>query len=195
MPAIVTSVDGAYIFLALEDNSGFPVVVKASRDSIATWTAVYSPGAGSAINVASVPSDSDKILFYGYMGSGIQVVKHIISAVTNTNISPAGLTTKICNTLCPNPSAPNEIIITINTDQDLLRTIDGGANWSSLYATLGVDPTGLAVRWDDPDRVYVTGYDGADVDLLYTPNEGDSVSDVSGAALKAALNVVSVELA
>jgi len=191
--AIAVSADGDHIFLALEDTSGFPVIITCERASLGTFTAAYNPGAGSAANVASVPGNPDLMLFYGNFGSGVQVISHVISTGVNTNISPAGLTTKICNTLAVNPSDSDEIIITINTDQDLLRTIDGGANWSSLYAVLGVDPTGLAVRWDDPDRVYVAGYDGADVDLLYSPNEGDYFTDVSGAALKAAAGVVGVE--
>jgi hypothetical protein len=194
MSAIAISADGDNIFLALEDTSGFPVIVKAARSDLSTWSAVYEPGAGSAANVASVPGNSDKILFYGYFGSGIQVVSHTISTVANVNISPAGLTTKVVNTLCPNPSDPNEFIITVNTDADLLHTDDLGATYTTLYATLGWDATAVAVRWDDPDRVYIGGYDGADVDLLYSPNAGSTVTDESGAALKAALNITSIEV-
>lgn len=194
MPAIATSSDGAYIFLALENASGFPVFLRAERDNLATWTSVYAPGVGTSANVASVPGNSDKMLFYGYFGSGVQVLSHTISTGAEVNISPTGLTTKIVNALAVNPSDPNEIIIAVGTDQDLLRTIDLGANWTSLYATLAFNATGLAVRWDDPDRAFVAGYDGADVDLLYSPNAGAFFSDESGAALKAALNVTNIEL-
>ena len=193
MAAIAVSAGGAYVFLALEDASGFPVFLRAARGDLSIWISVYSPGAGSAANVAAVPGDPDKMLFYGYMGSGIQVVSHVVSTGAETNISPAGLTTKIVNTLAPNPSDPNEFIITADTDQDLLHTADLGTSYAALYATLGFNATGLAVRWDDPDRVYVAGYDGADVDLLYSPNEGDYFTDVSGAALKAAAGVVGVD--
>jgi hypothetical protein len=195
MAAIVTSSDGAYIFMALEDSSGFPVIARAARSNPTTWTSVYAPGAGTAANVASVPGNADLMLFYGNFGSGVQIVKHTVSTGAEVNISPTGLTTKIVNALAVNPSDPNEIIIAVGTDQDLLRTIDLGANWTTLYATLGFNATGLAVRWDDPDRAFVAGYDGADVDLLYTPNEGESIADVAGAALKAALGVVGVEVA
>ncbi len=195
MPAIVTNASGDYVFLALENSAGFPVVVKASRDDLSNWTAVYSPGAGSACNVASVPSNDDLILFYGNFGSGVQILSHTVSTGAEVNISPADLTTKVVNTLCPNPSDPNEFIITTNTDNDLLHTADLGATYTTLYATLGFGATGLAVRWDDPDRVYVAGYDGADVDLLYSPNAGAYFTDVSGAALKAASDVTNLELA
>jgi len=194
LSAIAVSADGDNIFLALENGSGFPVFVKASRSDLSTWTSVYAPGAGSSANVASVPADADKMLFFGYFGSGAQVISHTVSTGAEVNISPAGLTTKIVNALVSNPSDPNEIDITVGTDQDLLTTVNLGTAWSTLYATLGVNATAMAVRWDDPDRVFVAGYDGADVDLLFSPNEGSTVSDVSGAALKAALNVTNVEL-
>jgi len=191
--AIAVSADGDHIFLALEDTSGLPVIITCERTNLGTFTAAYNSGAGSAANVSAAPGNPDLMLFYGNFGSGVQVVSHVISTVTNTNISPAGLTTKIVNCLVSNPSDPNEFIITADTDQDLLHTADLGTSYATLYATLGFNATGLAVRWDDPDRVYVAGYDGADVDLLYSPNEGDYFTDVSGAALKAAAGVVGVE--
>lgn len=194
MPAIATSADGAYVYLALENTSGFPVFVRAARTDLFTWEAVYAPGVGSAANVASVPGNADRMLFFGYMGSGIQVVSHVISTGVETNISPAGLTTKIVNCLVPNPSDPDELAITVNTDFDLLLSANLGTSWATLYASLTFNATGLAIKWDELATVFVAGYDGADVDLLYSPNAGDSVADVSGAALKAALNVCSLEL-
>lgn len=94
MASMCTNADGNYIFMALEDGSGFQIIAKASRSDLMTWEAVYSPGAGTAANVLPVPSNPDLMLFYGNFGSGVQVVKHTISTITNTNISPSGLTTK-----------------------------------------------------------------------------------------------------
>jgi hypothetical protein len=192
--AIATSADGAYIFLALQNSAGFPVFVRASRDNLSVWTEVYSPGVGSSANVASVPGNSDLMIFYGYFGTGVQVISHTISTAAEVNISPTGLAAQVVNTLAVNPSDPNEMMLTVDTAQDLYHTLDGGALWTQIYTTLVFNATGLAVRWDDPNRVFVAGYDGADVDLLWTPNEGASVSDEAGAALGAALGVCSVEL-
>ncbi len=69
MAAIATSADGNHIFMALEDGSGNQVIVKAARSDLSTWTEVYAPGAGSAANVAMVPSDPDAMLFYGNFGT------------------------------------------------------------------------------------------------------------------------------
>ncbi len=193
MPSIATSSDGAYIYLALEDTSGFPVFVRAARTDLNTWSAVYSPGAGSAANVASVPGNPDRMLFFGYMGSGIQVVSHVISTGVETNISPAGLTTKIANCLVSNPSDPNELIITVNTDFDLLYSANLGTAWSTLYASLTFNATGLAVKWDELARVFVGGKPAL-VQLLYSPNEGSFFSNLAGAALGAVANITNIEI-
>jgi hypothetical protein len=206
LSAIATSADGEYIFLALENASGFPVFVRAARADLSTWTSVYAPGVGTAANVASVPGNADLMLFFGYFGSGVQVLSHVVSTGAETNISPAGLTTKVVNCLAVNPSDPDEIIITVNTDQDLLRTIDGGDNWETLNASLTFNATGLAVAWGgpstssgqgdgEPHGIYVAGNDGVDTFLLYSPNDGLVLGEVTGAALTAVANVVGVEVA
>jgi hypothetical protein len=199
MPAIATSADGAYVFLALENSSsGFPVVVKAARTDLATWAAAYEPGAGTAANVAMVPSNPDLMLFYGNFGSGVQVVRHTISTGANENISPAGLTTKIINSLAVNPSDAEEMWATVDTDQDLIHTLDGGSNWETLDGSLGLNATALAVLWSGAyvlDRGFIAGDNGTDLDLLYTPNEGASKADQAGATLGAAAGICSLEVA
>ena len=193
MSAIAPSADGAYIFMALEDSSGFPVVVKASRDDLSTWDAAYNPGAGTAVNVASVPGNHDLMLLYGNFGSGVQVIKHVISSVTNTNISPTGLTTKVINALACNPGDANEVWLTVNIDQDLLQTIDLGANWTTLNAALGFDPTDLLVFFSgsfEYSTLYFCGAIAAVAELRYSPNEANTLSDITGAALGASANIV-----
>lgn len=188
------SADGAYVFLALENTSGQPVIVRAARTDLFTWTSVYAPGAGSAGNVANVPGNPDKMLFYGYFGSGVQVVSHTVSTGAEVNISPAGLTTKIVNCLVSNPSDPNELTITVNTDFDLLLSANLGTAWSTLYASLTFNATGLAIKWDELATVFVGGKPAL-VQLLYSPNEGAYFANVAGAALGASANIVGVEVA
>lgn len=197
MATIAVSVDGNHIFLALENGSGFQVIAKAARSDLATWTAAYAPGAGTAGNVVAVPGNADKMLFYGNFGSGVQVVSHVISTGVETNISPAGLTTKVVNCLAVNPSDSDEVWITINTDQDLKRTIDGGTNWTALDAALGIDPTALAVIFSGayvPDRAFIAGNDATDELLLYTPNEGSSKTDLVGTTLVNVADICSIEV-
>jgi hypothetical protein len=196
MPAIATSADGAYIFLALENSSGQPVIVRAARSALSTFTAAYNPAAGSAGNVASVPGNPDLMLFYGNFGSGVQVVKHVISTGVNTNISPSGLTTKVANALASNPSDPNEIWITVNTDQDLKRSTDLGVGWADLDAALGLNPTAMLALWSGAynlDRGLIAGDVAGTEQLLYSANEFSSKLDKAGASLGAAAAIVGIE--
>jgi hypothetical protein len=197
MSAIVTSADGAYIFLALEDSgTGSQLVLMRERDAPGVWTAVYAPGGGSACNLAPVPGNADQVVFYGNFGTDVTIIRYTISTDTAEDISPASLGAKIVNCLVVNPGDPDEIWATVDTDQDLLHTVDGGANWETLDAALGFDATALYALWSGAyefDRGFLAGNDGAVV-LIYTPNAGASNYDYTGAALAAAANVVSIDL-
>lgn len=195
MAALDFNADGTLIFYALE-SGGFPYFVSAARATPGTGTAVYSPGAGSAGNLARVPSNADLMLFYGNFGTDITVIMHTISTVTNTDISPASLGAKVVNALAVNPSNEDEIVISVGTDEDLLYTSDGGSNWSTWDATLGFDGTALWVLWSGlyiSHRYFVAGDNGADLDLLYSPNEGTSSNNEENAALAAQANICSLE--
>lgn len=196
---IAISADGAYIFLALESaTSGYPVIVKAARADLSTWSVVYDPGAGSAANVAAVPGNPDQVLLFGNFGTDVTVLSYTISTDTTSDISPAGLGAKVVNCLAVNPSDPDEMWATVDTDQDLLHTADGGATWEALNSALALDATALAVLWSGayrPDRGFIAGDNGADLDLLYTPNDGATVQDLAGATLGALANICSLEVA
>jgi hypothetical protein len=200
MAAIAPTADGEFIFLALEDTSAQPVIIKATRPDAAgdaiTFTEAYAPAAGTAGNVAAVAGNADLMLLHGNFGSGVQVVMHTVSTGGNANISPAGLTTKVVNAAAVDPSDSDHIIVCVNTDQDLLETRDGGANWIDLNTVLGFDATALAVHWQtfpEYDIIYVVGQVTGAAQLTYTPNSGSSLSDITGGTMSAA-NVASLEL-
>lgn len=198
MSAIAVSADGNNIFLALEDTDGNQLVAKASRSNLSSWAAVYEPGAGTACNVAAVPAQADKMIFYGNFGTDVGVIVHTISTAGNADISPASLGAKVINALQVNPS-PNtaELIATVDTDQDVVRTADAGVNWETLDATLGFDATALWALWSGvyyPHRYFVAGDNGANLDLLYSPNQGASDQDFAGTSLGAAANICGVEI-
>lgn len=196
MPAIVTTADGAYIYLALENGSGQPVIARCAREDLSTFEAAYAPAAGTAGNVQSVPSDPDLIYFYGNFGTDVTVLAHVPSSGAETDISPAGLAAKVVNTLEVDPSDASRIQITVDTDQDLLGTVDQGANWVALNAAVGFDVAGQRVFWAgdyDYDRAWLGGASGGTAELRYTPNEGAYLADVTGAGLGAAAGIVGVE--
>jgi hypothetical protein len=200
MTAITTSVDGAYIFGALEDSDGLPVVLRAERpdeyDTPLTWAEAYAPGAGTAVNIIQVPANSDLMIFYGNFGTDVCVILHTISAETNDDISPSSAGAEVINCLAVNPSDSDEMIATIDTSEDLLYTSDGGANWSIINAALGFAATSMAVIWggdQEPHRVFVGGNDTSDTLLLFSPNNGTVTASVGGATLAAVTNIAGIE--
>lgn len=196
MSALVTSADGANVFAALEDGSGYPVIATAARTDLSTWSGAYEPGAGSAANIAAVASNPDKVIFYGNFGTDVTVIMHTISTATNTDISPASLGAKVINALHVNPSDENEMIATVDTDEDLIHTTDGGTTWSTLDAALGFDATALWVMWSGayyPHRLFVAGHNGTDLDVLYSPNAGSSNENKEDATLGGKANITNIE--
>ena len=185
MSAITASADGAYLFLALEDGDGLPIILRAARSDLATWSVVYppGPGAGSAVNVASVPSDPDRVLFYGNFGTDAVVIRHAIAAETNTDLSPASLGSAIVNTLAVDPSDANRIVITVNTARDLKYTEDGGVTWINWDDALGLDATALALLWSGEyglHRLFVCGQVTGAAVIYYSPNQAAAYGDFSG---------------
>jgi len=183
MSAIATTADGNYIYLALEDTNGNQVISRAARSDLSTWTTIYQPGAGSAANIAPVPSDPDKMLFYGNFDTDVVVVEHTVSTGAESDISPASLAAKEVNTLAVNPSDANEIVITVDTDEDLKYSDDGGSTWSDWDATLTFDATALALLWSGDyslHRLFASGQVTGSAVLYYSPNEASGWADYTG---------------
>jgi len=193
MAAITTTQDGNYIYLALQDSSGFPTVVRCARSDLSVFASQYAPGAGTAANVATVDNDADNIMFYGNFGSGIQVIKHTVSSGAETNISPSGLTTKVVNTLALNPTDDDHIWITVDTDQDLLRTTNNGSAWTTLDAALGYNATGLGVLFTPQTPIALVGGKPAAVQMDCTTNLGTSKTNLAG-SMSTATNITNIEI-
>jgi len=196
MAAIATSADGDYIFLALEDSGGFPAFLQAARSDLATFSEVYAPGAGSAANVTPSPSNPDIVLFHGNFGTDLTVSTYTISTDTVADISPSSLGAKVANNLAINPSGGSEAVITVDTDQDITHTTDGGTTWTAWDAALGFNATALWVLWSGvyyPHRYFVAGDNLTTLDILYSPNEGAGSTDVSGATVGALTNISALE--
>ena len=196
MPAICTDTSGEYIYMALEDSStGHQIVVRVPRAGLSAglFSTAYAPGAGSACNVT--PAGDNAILLYGNFGTDITAVLHTVSTGAEADISPASLGSKIVNAAAVNPSNPVEMMITVGTDQDVLYTDDDGATWTALEDVLGFDATALAVLGTslyEAYRAFVAGHNGANIDILYTPNEFASTANVEGALSTA--NIVALEV-
>jgi len=194
------SQNGVFIYVALEDDAtGNQLIFKIIRPTSTTPTTVtaYDPGDGSAGNVAST-GDPNRMIFHGNFGTDIGVVDHVIVAGTNTDISPTSIGAELIQPLEVDPSDVSHIVAINRNDQDALETEDGGANWVTLNAALGVtvDAMGLVFLGAYfPFGGFIGGNDGVDENLSYSPNEFSSLRDDASAALKAVSGIVSVDIA
>jgi hypothetical protein len=178
MAVIGVSSDGDNIILALEADAGVPVFLKAARSDLSTWTKVYEPGAGTAGNVTPSPVNPDVMLFHGNFGTDVTVIHHTISTGAEVDISPASLGAKVVNTLVINPAGISEFVCSVDTDQDLKHSADGGTTYDDWDATMGFDGTALWVLWSG---AYFPRQTGGTGELRYSPNEGSSDADKTGA--------------
>ena len=200
MSILETSPDGAFVFVALEDDAtGNQIIFKITRPTSTTPTTVvaYEPGDGTAGNVAPT-GDPDRMIFHGNFGTDVGVVDHAIVAGTNTDISPASIGAELIQPLKVDPNDIEHIVAINRNDQDALETDDGGANWATLNAALGVavDAMGLVFLGAYfPFGGFIGGNDGVDENLSYTPNEFNNLRDDASAALKAVGGIVSVDVA
>lgn len=200
MSILEVSQDGAFVFVALQDNAtGNQLVFKITRPTSTTPTTVtaYEPGGGSAGNIAQT-GDPDRMIFHGNFNTDVGVVDHAIAAETNTDITMPTIGAELIQPLQVDPSDIQHIVAINRNDQDAFETVDTGSNWTAINATLGqsVDAMNLAffgVYF--PFGGFFGGDDGVDQNLEYTPNEFVSLREDTSAALKAVSQIVSVDIA
>jgi hypothetical protein len=195
-----TSQDGAFVFVALEDDAtGNQLIFKITRPTSTTPTTVtaYEPGGGTAGNVAPT-GDPDRMVFHGNFGTDVGVIDHAIAAGTNTDISPTSIGAELIQPLRVDPNDIQHMVAINRNDQDALETEDTGANWTAINAALGVAVDAMDLLFFGayfPFGGFIGGNDGVDENLSYTPNEFNNLRDDASAALKAVGSIVSVDIA
>jgi len=200
MSILEVSQDGAFVFVALEDDAtGDQLIFRIARPTSTTPTTVtaYEPGGGTAGNVAPT-GDPDRMIFHGSFGTDIGVIDHAIAAATNTDISPSSIGTELIQPLKVDPNNVQHIAAINRNDQDALETEDGGSNWAALNAALGQDVDAMDLIFLGayfPFGGFIGGNDGVDENLSYTPNEFSNLRDDASAALKAVGSIVSIDIA
>lgn len=200
MSILETSQDGAFVFVALQDDAtGNQIIFKITRPTSTSPTTVtaYEPGDGSAGNVAQT-GDPDRMIFHGNFGTDVGVIDHAIAAATNTDITPTTIGAELIQPLQVDPDDVQHIIAINRNDQDALETEDGGSSWSTLNAALGVTVDAMALIFLGAYFAaggFIGGNDGVDENLSYSPNEFSNLRDDASAAIKAVGGIVSVDIA
>ena len=199
MSILETSQDGAFIFVALEDDAtGNQIIFKITRPTSTTPTTVaaYEPGSSNSGNVAPT-GNSDKVIFHGDFDEEF-VIDHAIEAGTNTEIGNGG----IAQVLSVDPSDDAHMILYDEDQGEIQETVDNGDNWIVLHGSTGPDPINamdvLFLGAYYPPSAFIGGDEvggGTDEVLEYTPNNFADLRDDTSAALAAAASIVSIDIA
>lgn len=200
MSIMETSQDGAFVFVALEDDDTTDqIVFKIVRPTSTTPTTVtaYEPGGGNSADVATT-GNPDKMVFHGDFDSADFVIDHQIAAETNTDIGNGG----IAEVLRVDPSDDGHIILYDEDQGEIQETLDNGDNWTVLNVATGPDPINamdiLFLGAYYPASGFIGGDEvgaGTDEVLEYTPNNFANLRDDASAALAAAASIVSIDIA
>lgn len=199
MASIITTPNGQFIFLALEQPvTGQRVVLYQAIlfPLIEThFIALADSGAVGATNVAMIPDDPFKIIIHGDLDdTGISVYEYDIVLDTLTDRSPTGAAAgKPVNTLVINPIDGLEMICTVDGDQDLFHTINGGTSWTLLNGAIGLDATAIAAvfRTGLFNEIFVAGHP-VNQNLFYSDDGGTSLTDIADAGLAAIANITNI---
>lgn len=200
MSILETSQDGAFVFVALEDNAtGNQIIFKIVRptSTTPTTTMAYQPKSGTAGNVART-GDPDRMVWHGNFGTDVGVIDHAIAAGTNTDISPTSIGAELIQPLRVDKDDIQHIVAVNRNDQDMLDTEDGGTTWNTKNSALGQSPDAMGILFLGqyfPWGGFVGGNDGVDESLDYSANEFNSFREDTSAGLQGVGSIVGIEIA
>lgn len=204
MSMLKATADGAFLFIALEDDAtGFQLIFKIVRptSSTPTTTLVYEPGGGSAGNITPT-TDNDLVIFNGNFNTDVGVIRHAITAGTNTDITPATIGADVIQPAEVDPNFTGGILVWNDTDSDLLETEDAGVSWTTLRSDAGLIAAsslgGMDVLFKgnfQDHNIYVVGDGGSGVKVYESLDKGTTLTALENAALNTAADVVGIYVA
>ncbi len=170
-------------FAVNDTNTTFPLGVLLKDGAFST---VFNPGAGTAINVFATPGN---FIFYGAFGVNYNVVRYVRSTDTITDISIPGIGNNAVNALIRN-NTDGGLYAIVDTSQALYHFASGV--WSIVNATLGIDGTDILGSFAEVDKLYLAGKGAVNGELLFSPDEGVTIQDVTGGITGASVMAASV---
>ena len=174
MRQIIHTIDGQYLFIANSTTCGGTPIYTRFEIATSTFTEAFAPTSGSDGSILQHPTDADIVYFFGQFGGNTNIMRHDVGAGTNTSIGP--VTSQVITGLQVNPSDTEQLLCSVNVDEDILYTTDGGTIWTAWDVATGLPTmTDLITLWSmDPDlnRYFVSGDDGVETLIDYSPNEG-----------------------
>lgn len=186
--------DGAYLFVAVLNNSGFPQILSFDADLGSDGDIEYDPGDGTFIGVLCGKQSAGVVWAAGDFGASDKVVQYSdFRGEYWTNADPNfDYWTGVARPMLLGPS--NDYKLTVGMTQDMILaetyfTQDTGPYWTllnddvdffiSAMDSLDLSPLQLLIAADDGEPYWVASYWYPFVE--FSPNGGLSFEDVSGA--------------
>lgn len=182
--------DGAYIYIAALNNSGFPALIQFPTALNADGAIVYNPGAGTDIGVQCSPTNPAIIWAAGELGGTDTVVRSDDAAATFPVVDPG--TFDLVLSFATGPDDDQRCIIATETPgggstASLFETLDAGGLWETRITGLTSPSRILAIArlQINPDEI-VIGNGTSIIDRsAYSPNAGVNLEDLTAGTFDA----------
>ena len=166
--------DGENIYIAGLNADSEPVLIKFPASLNADGSLVFSPGSGTNIGVQCGRFDNDVVWVAGNFG-GTDVVEKSEDGGSTFVVKDDGAINSV-NSFIVGPDSDDRVLL-VDSDDDILETIDDGETWTNLAS--GITPVPLALaRLDKNIQETVFGNQGDTTDNInYSINSGIDLED------------------
>lgn len=170
-----TSQDGANIYIAAANNLGTPILIKIASDLATNGTIVLDPGDGDRIGVECGRFDENVVWVAGNFG-GTNVVEKSENAGSSFAVKDDA-TIGVIRAFRIGPNDDETIIVFDETNGDILETIDDGATWITINASVSPEINAIARLDVNPEESVFGNVGGATDSIDYSVNSGADLED------------------
>ncbi len=182
--------DGTFLYIAVLNGNGFPVLIKLATSLSADGTLVFEPGDGTDIGVQCGRFDVNTVWIAGVFG-GTDVVEKSEDAGSTFTVKDTGAFGDV-EAFIMGPDSDKRVLISDVTNDDIQETIDDGANWTQINSAVGFNINAIA-RLDRNVQETVFGNDLSATDNIdYSVNSGDDMEDYTTGDFPIVSDVTSV---
>jgi len=165
---------GTFIYVALL-RGGLPILSKISTALNANGTTVFDPGSGGNIGVECGRDSANTIWVAGNFDS-TNVVEKSEDAGT-TFIVKDDATIGEVRSFVMGPDSDTKILVFDETNGDILETVDDGAIWDTINASVTPEINAIARLGENTQETVFGNDGGASNSVNYSVNSGDDLED------------------
>lgn len=167
--------DGTYIYVAALDASGFPVLLQMATTLTDDAVLVFDPQGGDFIGVECGRQDDDVIWIAGQF-DGTNVIKKSEDAGASFAVKDDG-TIGAVRAFTVGPSNDDRVIVFDEDNGDILETVDDGASWTSINASVTPEINSIARFSENPDECVFGNVAAGSDSIDYSIDKGENLTD------------------